>query len=202
MKSSSSAIIFAATVLLGLSGCASTRVVDSEVQSFSKMSALPAAATYRFERLPSQQSYGEGQAQLEKLVQTTLAKNGFTRLGERDGAPAYTVQIGVRTQRAARSPWEDAAPSSFGLGREWVVGANGQLMQLAPMPRVELPWFQREVSLLIRDAANNQVVYETQAVHGGRWADGAAVLPAMFTAALSGFPSPPGGPRKVLVDVQ
>ena len=69
------------------------------------------------------------------------------------------------------------------------------------MPRADLPWYQREVSLLIRDAASNQVVYETHAVHGGRWADGSTVLPAMFSAALSGFPNPPAGQRKINVEV-
>ena len=199
MKRSFAAIIF---VAIGISGCASTRLVDSEVQTFSSLGAVQAPATYRFERLPSQQSYGEAQSKLEKVAGEALAKSGMTLLGEREGAPRYTVQIGVRTQREARSPWEDGFPGSMFVGREVVVASNGQVILATPMPRAELPWYQREVSLLIRDVTSNQIVYETHAAHGGRWADGAAVLPAMFMAALNGFPNPPAGARKVVVDAQ
>lgn len=201
MKWTSLAIVL---VAIGTTGCASNRLVDSEVQSFSGLpaSAFQAPATYRFERLPSQQSYGEAQSKLEKVATEALAKNGLTLLQDRAGTPRYTVQIGARTQREAHSPWDDGFPSSFFHNREMVVASNGVVVMTTPMPRAELPWFQREVSLLIRDAASNKVVYETRAAHAGRWADGSAVLPAMFTAALSGFPNPPNGARKVLVDVQ
>ena len=45
------------TPLLLLGGCASTRLVDSDVQSFSQLRALPAPPTYRFERTLSQQAH-------------------------------------------------------------------------------------------------------------------------------------------------
>ena len=46
--------------LLWLTGCASTRLVDSDVQSFSQLAGAPARATYAFERLPSQQAQPSG----------------------------------------------------------------------------------------------------------------------------------------------
>ena len=39
-----------------LAGCAGPRLVESDVSSFSTLSALPSPPTYRFERLPSQQA--------------------------------------------------------------------------------------------------------------------------------------------------
>ena len=51
-------ILTAATLLTLLSGCATHWVVDSDVRSFSNLPAadVAAGATYRFERLPSQQA--------------------------------------------------------------------------------------------------------------------------------------------------
>ncbi len=201
MKTAYSAIV-CVSIGIAFAGCAGTRVVDSEVRSATTGSLVQAPATYRFERLPSQQSYGEGQAQLEKVVKQALAQNGMTLLGEREGPPRYTVQIGMRTQREPRGPWVDETPPAPGSQRDFTVDGKGQLVMTQPMPRAELPWIQREVSLRIRDAASSQVVFESSALHSGYWADGAAVLPALFTAALSGFPNPPAGPRKVVVTVQ
>ena len=39
-----------------LAGCAGPRLVESQVSSYSSLSALPSPPTYRFERLPSQQA--------------------------------------------------------------------------------------------------------------------------------------------------
>ena len=45
------------------------------------------------------------------------------------------------------------------------------------------------------------MVYETHAVNDGPWSDSQAVLPAMFQAALQGFPNPPQGVRRVDIQV-
>ena len=66
---------------LWLTGCASTRLVDSDVQSFSQLAGAPARATYSFERLPSQQAQGaqqsavEEQARLAQPVSHSAAHN-------------------------------------------------------------------------------------------------------------------------------
>ena len=62
---------------LALTGCASVRLVDSDVQSFSQLSALPAPATYRFERLPSQQAQSGQQDTIEAQAAQALAKVGM-----------------------------------------------------------------------------------------------------------------------------
>lgn len=179
-----------------LSGCATTWLVDSTVNTFSSLPAVPAGATYRFERLPSQQSHGEQQAALERIVEQSLAKT--TSLRRSDSAARYSVQIGARAQREA-SPWEDTWMLP---GREYIVTGKGQIVWRLPMMRPEMPWFRREVSLVIRELEGHQIVYETRAVHEGRWADSALILPAMFDSALSDFPKASQGVKKVEVTVQ
>ena len=53
------ALLLGLTVTL-LAGCSTTRVVEGQVQSFSTLAAVPAPATYRIERLPSQQACSQG----------------------------------------------------------------------------------------------------------------------------------------------
>ena len=52
MKSAFSALFLAAS----LTGCATSWVVDSDVKSFASPGAIAPGATYRFDRLPSQQA--------------------------------------------------------------------------------------------------------------------------------------------------
>jgi hypothetical protein len=196
MKRTLGAILLAAGTLL--TGCATSWVVDSDVRTFSSLRAVPTGgAAFRFERLPSQQSYGEQQAQVEAMVQQSLSKVGFRR---DDAAAKYAVQTGARVQRE-RSPWDDPWGGWGFPGRDYVVTGTGHVIPLSPFPRMEQPWYRREVSIIIRDLGNNQVVYETHAAHDGPWADSAAVLPVMFDAALQGFPNAPPGVRKVNVTI-
>ena len=51
--------------------------------------------------------------------------------------------------------------------------------------------------MIVRELPTHRVVYETHAVNDGPWLDNRAVLPAMFEAAMQGFPNPPAGPRRV-----
>jgi hypothetical protein len=209
------AIISIAISWSGLSGCASQRIVDSQVSAFSKLDAAPAAgATWRFERLPSQQNLDTAvaarQSKLEAAVAQELAKYGLSAQpvspggsgGVSSGAVSYSVQIGARVERLSRAPFDAYEPWGFGLpGRDYVVTGAGRVIPIGGWPRVEQPWYVREVSLIIRDARDNRVVYETQARHEGRWADDEAVLPAMINAALQGFPKPPEGRRMVNVEI-
>jgi hypothetical protein len=65
----------------------------------------------------------------------------------------------------------------------------------------EPPYFKRELSIVMRDLRTNQVVFETRALHDGVWGDTLAVLPAMLDSALSGFPQPPAGTRRINVEI-
>lgn len=179
-----------AGLLLG--GCASVRVVESEVQTFSSLTALPAQLTFRFERLPSQQAQDSRQVEVERMAEVALSRVGL----KRDDAQAhYGVQLGVRVERDDRVDWNDVWWYGSGIrGRRF-----GHVGHWPALWMQTTPWYQREVSLALRDTTTGQVVYETRAVEESTWSDTANLLPAMFSAALAEFPAATQGvrPRKV-----
>lgn len=190
-------VLAAAAVLLP--GCASTYLLDNQVQSFSHLGALPSPATYRFERSLSQQ-VDPSQPSLEALADSALHKAGLRR---DDASPRYSVQVSGRTERML-SPYADPWDRwGWGWGG-WGIGMGGRHFGIGlggPWPRAESYWFHREVSVVVRELATNKVVYETHAVNDGPWFDSRAVFPAMFEAAMQGFPNPPAGPRRVDIQV-
>lgn len=191
---------------LALTGCASVRVVDSDVQSFSQLRAMPAPPTYRFERLPSQQAQGALQDTLEAQAAHALGKVGMR--WEPGASAAYRVQVQARIHREVPMDWYDpwwGGGWGPGWGPGWGAGFGGWggrgfyggMSMRFPPPTL----YRREVGLVVRDAASAAVVYETHAVHEGIWTDNPAVFGAMFDAALTGFPTPPTGPRRVNVEI-
>ncbi|WP_291014604.1 hypothetical protein [Hydrogenophaga sp.] len=208
-------------VLVGLalvfvSGCASVYRVDSQVESFARWSGpAPAAAAsaipqppqvYRFDRLPSQASEEavRGQTQLEALARVALAKQGWS-LADAGVSPPWTVRVSAGTLKLPRAPWEDPWDGYWGgygfPGRDYVVTGRGQVIWAPVFIRMDMPYYQRKVALLISRADNGQVVYETQAAHDGRWNSSSELWGAMFDAALQDFPTPPGGLRQVNIDL-
>lgn len=181
-----------------LSGCATSYVLDNSVQSFSGLTALPAQPTYRFDRLPSQQAF-QFQSQVEAMADPALFKAGLRR---DDSAPQLGVQVTARVQRAL-SPWTDPWDGWGGWGGwggRWGRWGGGFGVG-GSFPRMEQPWYHREVGIVVRDLPTNRVVYETHAVNDGPWSDNATVFPAMFDAAIQGFPNAPAGARRVTVKV-
>lgn len=177
-----------------LAGCAGRYLLDNQVQSFTSLTAVPSPSTYRFERLPSQQA--PAQAQMEALADAALQKAGMRR---DDAHPRYSVQVSGRLQRVV-SPW--ASPwDGWGWGPGFHHHHGLGLGFMGPFPRMESPWYEREVSLIIRELPSNRVVYETRALNAGPWTDSGAVFPAMFDASLQGFPTPPPGPRVVNIQL-
>jgi len=200
----------ALVLTVGLTGCATRWVVDSEVKSFSNISAVPAGATYRFERLPSQQASEASQQQLEAMAGAALERVGLRR---DDANPRYTAQIGARVT-AELSSWADPwfygggpwGPYRYGrygrygspwYGRGWYGGG----WYGPAFPPASNPWYAREVSIVLRELPSNRVVYETHARNDGPYTASATVLPVMFQAALQGFPNPPKGERRVDIEV-
>jgi hypothetical protein len=191
-------LLLGAVAALGLAGCASTYLLDNQVQSFSQLQAVPAQPTYRFERSLSQQADPAQQA-LEGLADAALYKAGLRR---DDAAPRYSVQVSARTERTL-TPYADPW-SPWGWGGGWNLGVGGRHFGLGfggPFPNMDSYWFHREVAVVIRELATNKVVYETHAYNDGPWLDNRSVLPAMFEAAMQGFPTPPAGPRRVDIQV-
>ena len=136
-------------ISLALTACGTTRLIDSDVRSFRSGSSDMAAASYQFERLPSQQADAAAQAQRESWASAVLQRVGLT-LAEQ--GPRYTVQLGVATEQVARS---DA-----GFRRHWggfagapVLGQPLVIMPLEPM------LYRFQVQVLVRDAQSRQVVY-------------------------------------------
>ncbi len=170
-----------------LAGCSTTRVVEGRVQSFSTLAAAPAPATYRIERLPSQQA--PSFYAIATLAEQALARAGLQR---DDAAPHLLVQLGVQADTVQRH--DPYGPDHWGMGgwygRGW--GVHGMLRFGAPTPL-----YRRAVSVLMRDARTQAVVYETSAVHEDVWVSDPAVYGVLFDAALNGFPQPPQGPRQV-----
>ncbi|MBN8751619.1 MULTISPECIES: DUF4136 domain-containing protein [Variovorax] len=201
MKRALSALLLTAS----LTGCATSWVVDSDVKSFSSLAAVPPGATYRFDRLPSQQADGARQDSLEAMAAAALDKVGLRR---DDAHPQYNAQIGARVT-AGLSPWADPwlydGPWGYGwgggygyYGRRWYGGGWYGGPAFAPPAN---PWYEREVSIVLREAGSNRVVYETRARNDGPYTSSAAVLPVMFQAALQGFPNPPQGERRVNIEL-
>jgi Domain of unknown function (DUF4136) len=203
--------LLAALVLTAsLTGCATRWVVDSDVRSFSEIASVPADATYRFERLPSQQYDEAAQLQLEAMAAPALESVG---LRHDDAAARYTAQIGARVT-SEFSPWVDPwygdpwwgpgpwwVPGprygAWGYGRGWYGGGwYGPIF-----PQASNPWYSREVSIVLRELPSNRVVYETHARNDGPYNVSADVLPVMFQAALQGFPNPPMGERRVNLQI-
>lgn len=186
----------AAAGALLLSGCANTFLLENQVQSFSQLTAMPAQPTYRFDRSLSQQANPAQQA-LEALADNALHMAGLRR---DDASPHFSVQVGARTEPVL-SPFAD--PYWGGGWGGWSVGFGGRHGAVGfggPWPAMDSYWFRREVSVLVRELPANRLVYETHAVSDGPALDNRAVLPAMFEAALQGFPNPPPGPRSI--DIQ
>lgn len=184
-----------------LSGCAGVRLVDTDVRSFMTPPGVAAGATYRFERLPSQQADATAHARLESMAAHALAKVGLVR---KDAGADYSVQVASSQRVDPYAPWDEPYGGRLGLGfglRSGYIGLGASRPLMPGFGMGDSPYYWREVSLLIRHLPTLQVVYETRGAHDGRWSDSEAVLPAMFDAALRDFPHPLPGPRRIHIEI-
>ena len=119
-------------------------------------------------------------------------------------APAFNVQVSASTRYAQRNPYNNW-PGYGGFGGTGVSiggGSAGSFIGFSfPLGMTESPLYMREVSIVIREAVSNAVVFESRATHSGIWNDPRSVLPAMFEAALQGFPTPPAGARRINIEI-
>ena len=187
-----------AGLALGLGGCASSRVIDSEVRSFSGSVAPITQTTYSFDRLPSQSSDTTAQAaqeRLEALASAALADVGLT---QSDSSPLYLAQISATVEQIVRTPVRPPfAP--FGISGFWAFHHPpvGFGMNWAMEP----PWNRYVVQIVLRDSNSKQVVFESAAQHIGPWSDAANILPAVLRAALRDYPNPAPQGTTVRVEV-
>lgn len=198
-------VAVAALVLSWLTGCASMRLIDSDVVS---VAAAPPGmslqgAKYRFERLPSQVHNPEA-GLAEQQAQAAMTAAGLVR---DDAGASLSVMVGFSGSQYLADPWgrplgpgwipygSIAVGSGFGRNFGSHVGL-GVGMRFPPPTQ-----YRREVSVVMRDLKSGQVVYETRASHAGPWSDSVPIFATLFQAALANFPNPPAGPRRVNIEV-
>ncbi len=184
-----------------LTGCASTRVVDSQVLAIANVppGLSLQGASYRFERLPSQAANPEA-GLAEQQAEQALAAVGLVR---NDAAAQLSVQVGFLGTEYLSDPWGRPygwgpyGSVAIGRGAPWGTGVGvGMNMRIPPSPQ-----YHREVSLILRELRSGQVVYETRASHDGPWSDSVRIFATLFQAALAHFPNPPAGPHRVDIQV-
>jgi hypothetical protein len=198
-------VTLSAMALSFLTGCASMRLIDSDVVS---VAAVPPGmslqgAKYRFERLPSQVHNPEA-GLAEQQAQAAMTAVGLVR---DDAAASLSVMLGFSGSQYLADPWgRPLAPGwtpfgsiAFGSGFGGGLGSHvglGMGMRFPPPTH-----YRREVSVIMRDLKSGQVVYETRASHAGPWSDSVPICATLFQAALANFPNPPAGPRRVNIEV-
>ncbi|MBU6503921.1 MAG: DUF4136 domain-containing protein [Burkholderiales bacterium] len=190
--------------VLLLSGCSGMITVENDVRAYSTLPAIPARATYRFERLPSQQADPSRQDRIEAIARQALAGVGMQF---DDADPAYSVQVEVHVQYPVPPPWSGPWPA-WGFPGRYIVTPRGNVVWLDGFGGFGPydgfygpPWYLRTIRLTMRDLASSRIVYQTDAREDGPWANTDAILPAMFEAALRGFPNPPQGPHRVDIQI-
>jgi len=180
---------------LGVAGCATFDVVPLEIATYGEWPPGRAAGSFVFDRLPSQQADPQAIGALETAARPALERAGF-RLAEPGQAAEFSVQLAMRTTRTELDPWADPLwwrGGFAGRRRPWV-GPAWQLELRSAFPRVD-----REVALLIRDAASGRPLMEARASHEGTMAGDARLAAAMFHGALIDFPRSGPNPRQVTV---
>ncbi|MCS6811126.1 MAG: hypothetical protein NZ694_07665 [Tepidimonas sp.] len=198
-----------ATWAVLLAGCASTLRLEHTVRSEAAWRAevRPSAGqAYVFERLPSQRSgaAAQEQDQLEAIAAEVLASHGLQRAEAAAGAAASAVPWGVqlvaRSVKYPYAPWDPPEPRPGWVPYGQVVVGRGMVSSLGLHWSLRPPYYVREVALTVRDRRSGEVVYETRATQDGPWADTPALWRALLQAALDGFPQPPAGPRRVVIE--
>ena len=185
-------LILAAAVAgaLLLPGCAfTTRRIESQVQSFATQADL-VHASYRIERLPSQQN-----SPWQDVVEAN-ASQALTRAGLRSAGAdaAYTLEVSAERERHPQLPTFNQHPV-IGLGM--MQDENSGVY----VPATLQSSYVLRLHLLLRDSSSHQVAFESSAVYDGPWADFETLLPAVLAAALHDYPQATPAPHRVVVEL-
>lgn len=208
----------AATAVAVLTGCAGMHQIESDVSTFSDWKPDRKPGTYAFERLPSQQADPQRAQMLEDAARPSIEAAGFKPAGQ--AAPDVTVQLNARVTTYDRGIYDDpfwwhggvfayrGGPRGpfgpgfygpgYGPGGPWgPFGCGG--WGCGGFSR--MPYYEREVALLIRDRQAGKPVYEAHAVSDGNYSMSQGLLPSMFEAAMKDFPYGGLNPRKVITRI-
>lgn len=192
-------------LLVGLSGCATTRWVESQVSSYATEAVSTSGRTaahlqprYRLLRLPSQQAHAEAFAPIEEQAHLALARAGLRR---DDAQPQWLVELGVEVGETLPRDWPYYAPDPFYARFGWGGMRGGWSLGMHWMMDGPPTLHRRKVSLVMRDAHSQQVVYETSAQYEDIWRSDPQLYGVLFDHALSGFPNPPSGVRTLRTEL-
>lgn len=184
-------LLVLATALL--QGCGLPRMIDSDVQSFVGADGAVTGVGYRFERLPSQQAHSTQQDSIEAMAEQALSEVGLHR---DNAAPRYSAQVSVSVRTIA--PPEQRRSRA----ERSILRPDGVAVFAPPFALViEPPWYRHSVQVLLRDVGTARVAFESSASFDGPWADSTQLLPVVMRAALRDYPTPPQGPRKVIIEL-
>lgn len=190
---------------LVLGGCAAFNNLNNEVSTFGPWPAERKPASFVFERLPSQQAHSERQTELETAARGALEAAGFRAAADVDGAE-YLMQVGARV--TSNDPWIYNEPLfwrggfRYGRGFGYSRWGHGWAPGWGPYGGFDYsPTFEREVALLIRDRKTGKLLYEARASNTGPSTSIDYLMPAMFEAALNGFPNAGPNPRNVTTQI-
>lgn len=188
-----------------LSACAGMRLLEIDVLALSTLGAPEVAegASYRFERLLSQDARPQAQGEIEAIVERALAASPLRRAA--DPAQArYSLLASARTLAYVQDDEGQLAPSGVGHGQAQISvgpgGFSGPLRYARPS-MIFSYLYRSEVTLVLRDLRSMKIVYESQAKHEGPWPDRTIIYASLFEAALRDFPNPPAGSRRLRVEI-
>jgi hypothetical protein len=195
----------AALAVSWMTGCASMRLIDSDVVSVAAVQPGMSlqGAKYRFERLPSQVHNPEA-GLAEQQAQAAMTAVGLVR---DDAAASLSVMVGFSGTQYLADPWGRPLGTGWTPYGNIAIGSGfgrnfGSHIGLGVGMRFPPPThYRREVSVVMRDLKSGQVVYETRATHAGPWSDSVPIFATLFQAALANFPNPPAGPRRVNIEL-
>jgi hypothetical protein len=180
-----------------LAGCAAMNTLQAEIATYGEWPAGQAAGSYAFDRLPSQQAQPEQTARLEDAARPALERAGF-REAAPGQAPQVLVQVASASSLADPVLWADPLWWHGGWGysrRVWT----------SPWWAADVYYdrrYDRQVALLIRDAATGKPLYEARASSEGSTTGSDAIRAALFEAAMVDFPRTGPNPRQVSVQVR
>ena len=182
-----------------LTGCSGMRIIDTQVRAASTLSDSTSlqGASYKFERSPLNPAPSPASDALETQAEQALSQVGLVR----NDSATLTVLLGMRVtpylvnNSARMSPY---AYGGWGSGTRFGGGIGWGINLGSRFPPSTL--YRHELQILMRDVRSGQLVYETQAVHDGPWAD-PQILPALFSAALKDFPNPGAPLRRVDIEI-
>ena len=181
------------------------RLMEIDVRSLGALGApdLAEGASYRFERLLSQDAQPQAQAELEALVERALATSPLRRAV--DPAQArYSLVASARTLAYVQDDEGQLAPMGSGHGQAQISlglgGYSGPLRYARPS-MIFSYLYRSEVTLVLRDLRSMKIVYESHAKHEGPWPDRATIYASLFEAALRDFPNPPAGSRRLRIEI-